>query len=216
MPATETSTTPMAAVRVPPFANSGQWLAIAGIVAFLALFLIIPVAMVILVAFQDPATGQFTLINFVDFAGNDLFRRSFANSIYVSAMSVVWASALALPLALTFVISALPLPVAGPGAQFGALSFFLGVGLALTWCLSKLWPHRALFLVDALWRDAGVIVEADSRRFHDIASARRDDARRDRALGARGYRVLRATHDEIVERPATTAARISRALDRLD
>ncbi len=59
--------------------------------------------------------------------------------------------AMALPLALALVISALPLPVAGPGAQFAALSFFLGVGLAFTWGLSKLWPHRALFLVDALW-----------------------------------------------------------------
>ena len=80
-------------------ATPGQWLVIGGIVAFLALFLIIPVAMVILVAFQDPNTGAFTLVNFADFARNDLFLRAFGNSLYVSAMAVVWASVFALPLA---------------------------------------------------------------------------------------------------------------------
>ena len=71
------------------------------------------------------------------------------------------------------------------------------------------------FLVDALWRDARVIVEADSRRFHQTPSARRDDARRDRALAARGYRVVRVTHDDITDRSAPTAARISRELGRV-
>jgi iron(III) transport system permease protein len=80
-------------------ATPGQWLTISAIVAFLALFLLIPVAMVILVAFQDPNTGAFTLVNFADFARNEMFLRSFANSLYVSAMSVVWASIFALPLA---------------------------------------------------------------------------------------------------------------------
>ena len=80
-------------------ATPGQWLVIGGIVAVLALFLIVPVAMVILVAFQDPNTGAFTLVNFADFARNDLFLRAFGNSLYVSAMAVVWASVFALPLA---------------------------------------------------------------------------------------------------------------------
>ncbi len=71
------------------------------------------------------------------------------------------------------------------------------------------------FLVDALWREARVIVEVDGRRFHQTPSARRDDARRDRALGARGYRVVRVTHADIVERPAPTAARIGRELGRV-
>lgn len=85
--------------RGPAVATAGQWLAISGIVAFLALFLIVPAGMVILVAFQDPNTGAFTLVNFADFARNDLFLRSFGNSLYVSAMAVVWASLFALPLA---------------------------------------------------------------------------------------------------------------------
>ncbi len=80
-------------------ATPGQWVTIGAIVAFLALFLIIPVAMVILVAFQDPNTGAFTLVNFWDFARNEMFLRSFANSLYVSGMSVVWATIFALPLA---------------------------------------------------------------------------------------------------------------------
>lgn len=85
--------------RGPAVATAGQWLTISGIVAFLALFLIVPAGMVILVAFQDPNTGTFTLVNFADFARNDLFLRSFGNSLYVSAMAVVWASLFALPLA---------------------------------------------------------------------------------------------------------------------
>jgi iron(III) transport system permease protein len=80
-------------------ATPGQWLTIGAIVSFLALFLIIPVAMVILVAFQDPNTGAFTLVNFMDFARNEMFIRSFGNSLYVSLMSVVWATVFALPLA---------------------------------------------------------------------------------------------------------------------
>ena len=80
-------------------ATPGQWMGVAGITAALALFLIIPVLMVILVAFQDPGTGALTLVNFADFARNPLFLKAFWNSVYVSGMSVVFASLLALPLA---------------------------------------------------------------------------------------------------------------------
>jgi len=77
----------------------GQLLAAALIAVILLLFLIIPVATVIYVAFTEKGTGEFTLVNFVDFVRTDLFVRSFWNSIYVSAMSVVLASLFALPLA---------------------------------------------------------------------------------------------------------------------
>jgi iron(III) transport system permease protein len=69
------------------------------IALFLLLFLGLPVAKVIFVAFQDPNTGAFTFINFADFFRNSLFQESFANSLYVSAMSVVVASLIAMPLA---------------------------------------------------------------------------------------------------------------------
>lgn len=66
---------------------------------FLLVFLVIPVAQVVFVAFQDPHTGAFTLVNFIDFFKTPLFQESFLNSIYVSSMSVVLASLIALPLA---------------------------------------------------------------------------------------------------------------------
>ncbi|VAW18734.1 Ferric iron ABC transporter, permease protein [hydrothermal vent metagenome] len=69
------------------------------IALFLLMFLIVPVGTVIFVAFQDPNTGEATIINFVDFFRNSLFRESFANSFYVASMSVVVASILAMPLA---------------------------------------------------------------------------------------------------------------------
>ena len=61
--------------------------------------LIVPVLQVIYVAFVDPNTGGLTLQNFVDFFRTSLFRESFWNSFYVSAMSVVIATVIALPLA---------------------------------------------------------------------------------------------------------------------
>lgn len=69
------------------------------IALFLAVFLVIPVAKVVVVAFQDPHTGQATLINFADFFRNSLFRESFVNSFYVSAMSVMAATVISIPLA---------------------------------------------------------------------------------------------------------------------
>ena len=68
------------------------------------------------------------------------------------------------------------------------------------------------FLVDALWRDERLVAEADGRATHDIPSARRDDARRDRVLRRLGYRVIRLSYDEIVHRPDVAAARVARAL----
>jgi iron(III) transport system permease protein len=83
--------------RVAP--PAGQALAASAVALFLLLFLLLPVATVVYVAFTEKGTGAFTLVNFADFARTDLFVRSFWNSLYVSAMSVVLASVLALPLA---------------------------------------------------------------------------------------------------------------------
>src|SRR5690625_4117757 len=69
------------------------------IAIFLMAFLILPVAQVIYVAFLDARTGAFTFQNFQDFINTSLFRESFANSFYVSAMSVVMSTIIALPLA---------------------------------------------------------------------------------------------------------------------
>ena len=80
-------------------ATPGQIAAALLVAAFLLFFLVLPVATVIYVAFTERGTGAFTLVNFADFARTDLFVRSFWNSVYVSAMSVVLASLFALPLA---------------------------------------------------------------------------------------------------------------------
>ncbi|MBS0548765.1 MAG: iron ABC transporter permease [Proteobacteria bacterium] len=79
--------------------SPGAALVALGIAAFLVLFLVVPVAAVVYVAFTEKGGGGFTLVNFLDFANTDLFVRSFWNSMYVSAMTVVGASVLALPLA---------------------------------------------------------------------------------------------------------------------
>jgi iron(III) transport system permease protein len=68
------------------------------IAAFLLAFLIVPVAMVIFVAFAEPG-GGFTLSHFESFFHISLMRESFWNSLYVAAMSVVFASLIAVPLA---------------------------------------------------------------------------------------------------------------------
>lgn len=82
-----------------PTAQRGPALAGLMIALFLLLFLAAPVVTVIFVAFQDPGTGQLTIINFVDFFRNSLFRESFFNSFYVASVSVVIASIISMPLA---------------------------------------------------------------------------------------------------------------------
>ncbi len=69
------------------------------IALFLAVFLIIPAGTVIYTAFTEKGSGALTVVNFIDFFKTDLFRRSFFNSVYVSAMSVVFATLIAMPLA---------------------------------------------------------------------------------------------------------------------
>ena len=80
-------------------ATPGQIAIALAIAAFLAVFLLVPVASVVYVAFTEKGTGAFTLVNFLDFARTDLFIRSFWNSIYVAGMTVVIGSLFALPLA---------------------------------------------------------------------------------------------------------------------
>lgn len=69
-----------------------------GIAAFIAAFLVVPVASVVYTAFSNGA-GGFTLGHFGSFLQISLMRESFANSVYVALMSVVFASIIAIPLA---------------------------------------------------------------------------------------------------------------------
>ena len=77
------------------FMQAGIALAIA---AFLLALLVIPVVMVIYVAFANP-DGGLTLQHFASFFQISLMRESFWNSLIVAGLSVVFASLIALPLA---------------------------------------------------------------------------------------------------------------------
>ena len=76
----------------------GPWLAFGLILAFLALFLLIPVGLVVYTAFVNE-TGGLTLGHFGNFFAQDVFRESFFNSLIVSLASVFFASLIAVPLA---------------------------------------------------------------------------------------------------------------------
>ena len=88
----------IAAAPLATHRSAGAALLALAIGLFLVVFLAVPVATVVYVAFTEKG-GGFTLVNFLDFARTELFVRSFWNSIYVSAMTVLLSSAFALPLA---------------------------------------------------------------------------------------------------------------------
>jgi len=89
---------PFAALRRAWGVSPGSLLAAAAVLAFLALFLLLPVGTVFATAFRD-ADGSFTLGHFASFFTTSLMRESFANSLYVAVVSVAIASAIAVPLA---------------------------------------------------------------------------------------------------------------------
>ncbi len=62
---------------------------------------------------------------------------------------------------------------------------------------------------DFLWRDAGLILEADSRKFHDTDSAFLSDRRREQRLQLAGWRVSHCTWWEIEYEPRRLAETIS-------
>jgi very-short-patch-repair endonuclease len=63
-------------------------------------------------------------------------------------------------------------------------------------------------LPDFLWRDANLIVEADSRRYHDTDSAFQHDRRREQRLLLAGWRVARCTWEQIDREPRNLAETI--------
>jgi very-short-patch-repair endonuclease len=66
---------------------------------------------------------------------------------------------------------------------------------------------------DFLWRDAGLIVEADSRRFHDTYSAFQRDRKREQRLQVAGWRVSRCTWEQVEHEPQALAATIRALLE---
>jgi hypothetical protein len=68
--------------------------------------------------------------------------------------------------------------------------------------------------LDFLYADARLVVECDSRAWHDDDVSFLDDRRRDRELRAQGYEVMRFTWAEVVHEPRRVAAEIRAALSR--
>jgi very-short-patch-repair endonuclease len=66
--------------------------------------------------------------------------------------------------------------------------------------------------VDALWRSERVVVELDSRQFHDTPAAFEADRRRDRRLIAAGWRPVRITWRQLTEEPDAVARDLRRML----
>ena len=64
----------------------------------------------------------------------------------------------------------------------------------------NVWIHN--HEVDFFWREQRLIVELDSREFHLTPAAFENDRRRDIALQALGYTVIRITHRRLIEEPA--------------
>ncbi|MBK9135546.1 MAG: iron ABC transporter permease [Betaproteobacteria bacterium] len=76
----------------------GAWLAAALVLAFLLLFLVLPVARVFFTAFVE-ADGTPTLGHFGAFFSQGLMKESFFNSLYVAVLSALFAALIAVPLA---------------------------------------------------------------------------------------------------------------------
>ncbi len=79
-------------------------------------------------------------------------------------------------------------------------------------------PHRNArvgpFEVDAIWRDAGLIVEVDGFGAHGTRRAFERDRRRDAELQASGYRVVRLTWRRMQREPVAIAAQLATLLAR--
>lgn len=67
---------------------------------------------------------------------------------------------------------------------------------------------------DFMWRDAGLIVEADSRRVHGTATAFEKDRLRDQRLAAAGWTVIRVTWAQVRDEPERLVRTIRSLLTR--
>jgi len=70
------------------------------------------------------------------------------------------------------------------------------------------------YLVDAVWPEQRLVLEVDGYAFHGHRAAFERDRRRDAALIAAGYRVIRVTWRQLTEEPLRVAAVLAQALAR--
>jgi very-short-patch-repair endonuclease len=66
--------------------------------------------------------------------------------------------------------------------------------------------------VDALWSDAGLVVELDGKTAHGTAARHLADRQRDLELRALGYRVRRYSWHQVFNRPDEVVADLRAAL----
>jgi hypothetical protein len=92
------------------------------------------------------------------------------------------------------------------------LSLCRWAGLPAPRCNVHLATARGLLEVDAVWPAAAVVVELDGVRVHDTARAFHADRRRDAALAAEGYVVVRLTWRRVTRERAEVAAELRRIL----
>ncbi|MDW5596057.1 DUF559 domain-containing protein [Conexibacter stalactiti] len=79
---------------------------------------------------------------------------------------------------------------------------------------TNVWFPAHAFEVDALWREPRVAVELDGWEHHRTRDAFHRDRSKSNTLTLEGWTVLRFTHDDVVRRPAETAAALRAALAR--
>lgn len=65
---------------------------------------------------------------------------------------------------------------------------------------------------DCLWPDSGLVIELDSKRFHDDEFGFENDRIKSNSLTLTGYRLIRLTHSRITNEPEAVASEILQAL----
>jgi len=75
-------------------------------------------------------------------------------------------------------------------------------------------PNGKRYQADFLWRDQRLIVEADSRRFHDTYTAFVEDRKRQQQLELAGWRVSRCTWEEVEREPRRLAITVKGLISR--
>lgn len=87
-------------------------------------------------------------------------------------------------------------------------------GLRLPEVNSHLVVDGISMMPDFIWRDAGLIVEADSRRVHGTVAAFEKDRRRDQRLAAAGWTVIRVTWRQVLDEPEAIGGTVRTLLSR--
>jgi very-short-patch-repair endonuclease len=78
-----------------------------------------------------------------------------------------------------------------------------------------MWDGTQWRRFDLAWPEVGLAVEVDGWETHGTREAFQDDRERDALMVAMGWRVLRFTWDDVVNRPSYVLSVIRRTLSRI-